>query len=532
MGSVTHSLLRTWPAALLLVGAACGIPEPRVPEDAGLDADAGAAPDASVVDAGPLSMAPGEVVELELTSAAPSVGGARLATPTGNEQFVLIIASTDFASSAVTPGYSLGLSSAPEGARTHPVTGCSLGVEPWRSSPPPTETPPGGTAVAEGTVRSLKVPTPAGYETIDAQAIAVGQRAVVWADTTAAHPASLDAGFVTQFLTDFENTILPRERAIFGVESDQDGDGHVALVFSPLTYQTAVAFFSGCDLVNMQGCVSSNHGEYLYLTPPSAIAPPYNTPNAIKEILTHECSHLIHFNRKVLRNGLASWPDSAYLDEGVGGFAQDAVGPQAGNLYVTKAGLDGIRNFSLADTLFDNAAYDTARDGVLRGGSYLFVRYLYDRAGADVANSDGSITGQGGPSLFRALLDAPESVAAALPTQTGAPLSDIAADFYTALAMSNRDEGGGVAPLNPCFAYLPSTKDPIWNKQRGADLFATFSMQMTGPSMQSATVADGQLRSGGVEYVVLDATAGTPELGLAVLMTSSTKPRVRIGRLR
>ncbi len=355
----------------------------------------------------------------------------------------------------------------------------------------------------------------------------------MWADVTPAHPANLDATFVDQFLSDFEETILPRERAVFGVESDQDGDGHVALVFTPLTYETAVAFFTGCDLANLSGCPGSNHGEYLYLTPPDAIAPPYNTPAAIKEILAHECSHLIHFNRKVLRNKLGSWPDSSYLVEGVGGFAQDAVGPQAGNLYVTQAGLDGIDQFSLADTLVDFTQYDAQRDGVLRGGSYLFVRWLYDRAGADAANADGSVAGKGGPALMRALLDVPASVASALPAVAKASVADIATDFYTALAMSNRDEIGGVAPSNACFAYLPAGTDPIWARQRGCDVHAQFhGMQMNGPAIQPAASADGQLRAGGVEYVELDATAGQAELDVTLTVDASALPRVRVGRIR
>lgn len=234
----------------------------------------------------------------------------------------------------------------------------------------------------------------------------------------------------------------------------------------------------------------------------------------------------------MLKNALPGWADSAYMDEGIGGFAQDAVGPQAGNLYVAKAGLDSINSFSLGDTLTDHTAYDTPRDGALRGGSYWFVRYLYDRAGGDTANPDGTITNQGGPALMHALLGAPQSVAAALPTLTKASTADIATDFFTTLAMSNRDESGGVAPANACFAYLPTAKDPIWNKQRGASAFAKFTMTMTGPALQQAATADGQLRAGGVEYLELDATAGTPTIDLAILVDPAALARVRVGRIR
>src|SRR6185436_3714989 len=115
---------------------------------------------------------------------------------------------------------------------------------------------------------------------------------------------------------DFERVSLPRARQVFGTEPDLDHDGRIQLVFTRLTRENGVAFFSSCDLAEqLEGCQGSNHGEYLYLTPPDAIKPPYNTPSAIKEILAHEVAHLLHFQRKVLRNQLTSWEDGAYLCE-------------------------------------------------------------------------------------------------------------------------------------------------------------------------------------------------------------------------
>lgn len=477
---------------------------------------------------GPLALAPGEVAELPVIA---GIAGGKLATPKGDEQFIVIVASTQLDTSAGALAWSVKTDRAPGGASAALVSSCSLGAEAWRSKVVAAETPPAGAAVAQGTTRTMHVPTEKGFEDVQVKAIAIGKHAVVWADTTAAHPAVLDAAFVSKFLSDFDDTILPRARGVFGIESDLDGDGHIGLVFTPLTHDSAVAFFSGCDLAKWAGCATSNAGEYLWLTPPNAIKPPYNTPNAMKEILAHELAHLIHFNRKVLRNKATDWKDSGYLIEGVGALAQDVIGPQAGNLYVTQAGLDHIGDFSLGDVLTLGTPYDKSRDGVMRGGSYLFMRWLYDRAGGDSAKADGTIEGHGGPALLRALFDAPAPVATALPALTKAAPVELAVDFFTTLAMTNRDAVGGVAPKNPCFSYLATEIDPVTKRQRGADTFAKFhGSQMKGPS--TTAEKSGKVRAGGAAYVSVAATSGAPSLDLTVAVDAKAAPRVRVGRLR
>ncbi len=472
------------------------------------------------------ALRPGEVAEL---SVANGIAGGVLSTEGPSDRYVVILASTALGGEARLSDWTITRGTSPEGAYATLVSGCSIDADDWQSATVPTEPVPTGSPVALGTTRTVHAWTEHGSEEIETKAIAVGERAIVWADVTPAHPATLDEAFVTQFLSDFERTILPRERSIFGVESDVDHDGRVGLVFTPLTRQTAVAFFTSCDLVN--DCDVRNSADYLWLTPPNAIDPPYNTPNAIKEILAHELAHLVHFNRKVLRNRRSEWTDSSYMIEGVGGFAQDAIGPQSGNLYVTMAALNGIADFSLADTMIDGTRYDTDRDGVLRGGSYLFVRWLYDRAGGDVALADGGIEGRGGPALLRSLLDAPESIAHVLPRVVGRPLEDLAMDFYTTLAMSNRDQVGGPAPANPCHAYLPTETDPITGKQRGANLFGKIhGMPMKGVALQDAT--SGTLRSGGVAYVALPSPEGAGPLPITVRVDPAAAPRVRIARIQ
>jgi hypothetical protein len=494
---------------------------PRAPSES----EARAAEAADVAPA--LALEPGAAAELAIGK--DGRAGERLATPTGNERFVIVLASTAFDSPS--PGavpFTLVQGSGARAGASEVLTGCSASADAWRRVELAIEPVPEGEGPAIGRTRELAVMASGSGTTIASEVVATGRHAVVVRDTT--HPSTLDAAFAEQFNSDFENVILPRARQVFGSEPDIDGNGRIELVFSRLTRERGVAFFSACDLLHtLEGCPGSNRGEFLYLSPPDAIAAPYNTPNAIKEILTHELGHLLHFNRKVLRNHLTAWTDNVYASEGIGALAQDVVGYQAGNLYVAKAGLDGIDQFSLADVLGHRRRPD-ANDGVLRGVSYLFIRYLYDRAGGDEAVGL-DIRSRGGPAFLRALLDAPEPVAEALPRIVGHDVGGLALDFYTALALSNRDAIGAAAPQNACFSYLPTSKDPLTGKQRGTSLFARFHGQgMSGPRVVSAAAADGKLLMGGVEYLTLDAAPGRAEAAFTVQVDPRAVPRVRVAR--
>lgn len=518
--------------------AGCGGPEP-IGADASVDArvSTDAAVDVApvdAVDAGPgvaFALAPGEVAEVPV---AAGVAAVRLAAPTGSERYVLIVASTELAMTGESDPYTAvarvdGFAPAPVLA-----TGCSLDEARWRPMVLPTEAAPTGVAPTIGAERTFRIPTERVIDTMTARVVAVSERAVVWADVTPSHPATVDMAFVTELLRVFDATIVPRERAVFGMESDVDGDGRIALVFSPLTAQSGDAFFWPCDLVDKAGCGGSNRVEAVYLTPLDMLRAPYNTPAAVNEIVAHEVSHLVHYGRKVVRNRLTVWEDSVYMNEAFGGLAQDTIGFQLDSLRATKVALDQVNRFSLGEVLIDGTGYSFSRDAALRGGGYLFARWLYDRAGGDEVAADGSLTGRGGPALLRTLMDAPASVAATLRTSVGtASMADVAMDFYTALAASNREQDGGTAAVNGCFRYGAVTMDPVTMRPRGADLYSTFEgMMARGPAMQPIGMADGQLLEGGVEYLTVDATAGATEVGATVRMAATAGLRVRVLRVR
>lgn len=472
-----------------------------------------------------IALEPGEVAELGVD--ADGTAAATLSAPNGDEQFVVIVSSTradvtdDFS-------YSVDLNGAVTGGSGHTLTDCSLPAGLGSRMPLVVDPLPTGAAPERGSKRSISIAKKTGFETVEIEAVSVGEHAVVWADST--NGTELESAFVSELLDTFENMIMPRERTIFGTEPDSDGDGRVNLIFSPVTNDSAVAFFTGCDLDPGTRCKPNNHGEYIYVTPPADLGPPYNTVKALAEVLAHEFSHMLHYNRKVYLNGNGPWTDSAYMAEGVGGFAEDVTGYQAGNFFVMYDGLASLDEFSLANVLLDGAEYDMSRDGLLRGGAYLFVRYLYDRGGGDHLNGV-EVVNDGGPGLLRALIDPVDSIATVLPELAGHSTADIMADFYTALAMSNRDSIGGVAPKNPCFAYLPTQPDAQTGNARGANVFGEFrGTRAPGPHTSAASAADGRLRGGGVEYLTLSAKPGSETTAFTVRVDAEAAPRIRVGR--
>jgi hypothetical protein len=439
-----------------------------------------------------------------------SAGRAPLLTEPG-ERYLAVVTSAALGDGV--HGYRVATHAGTAGAAST-VSTCSLDATDAVARAP--RVPTADRPVDVGAKRTIQFRRDGVATPVDVEAVAVGRYATVWADRSPDHPAALDAAFATDFLEDFEAIILPRARAVFGGESDVDADGRIALFFTPLTRERAVAFFSGCDLHPQ--CPASNAGEVLYLTPPNAIRPPYNTPRAIKEILAHELGHLLHHHHKVLAHRVDADRDSLYLHEGLGALAQDVTGFQAGNLYVTKAGLAQLNDTTLNAVLAEGTGYHRDHDGPLRGLSYLFVRWLYDRAGGDVVADDGAVVDRGGPSRIRFLLGSPRSVAAEV--LDGVERDALVADFFTTLAASEAKAS------NPCFSFRPTVTDPVTSKQRGADPHARFHGQSMGGAATQGLPGDGRLRAGGGELVRLTSEGGPVTVALEVDAAAEATLRV------
>ena len=553
---------RRRPMVLLAAALLCGLLAVACSEDAADESDGGVAGDAAV-DAsagdltpdrklapdGPAVLAVGQFSDFP----ADAKGKVEGSTPvTGSERYLLLLYSGDSRalkthaySTALPAGGGSSESQLPGPVDPGKLPRCSFHQRLHRilqSKPARLHVPPGyaySTVPPKlGDKRTFQISKgDTTFTTITAEAIHVDKTTAFWLDRTTTPLASVKAAELQAVADGLAKTIVPRERIYFGKESDLDGDGLISILFSPLVASSAVAYFSPCDLLDpkvVPSCKASNRMEVLYVTPPSALTPPYNTVNAMLELIAHELQHAIYFNRKYLLNNNVAM-ENPYITEGLSALAQDLSGYQAGNLYVVLATLKGIDLVAVPNLGSPSISsyLKGASDGVMRGADYLLLRYMFDLAGGDSMDASGTPVDKGGIKWLRGYMDSKELGLDNFTTSTKLDLSKLGLQFWTAMALSNRGAGGKPINSDPRYNYLPTLVDPITKRQRGCNLFAAFhGSKMTGPATQSFDAADKGLRAGGAELLLLSPKAGQSRLSFSVSTTPEAKALGRLIRIK
>ncbi len=369
---------------------------------------------------------------------------------------------------------------------------------------------------------------PFGYivQEVEAEVMLVTDGLVIYNDLTTANPLDdVKVETLEEFAQLFEDVVQPREHFFWGSESDVNGDGRVTMLFSHLVNQSgAYAFVTSCDLQDQDVCGFSNEQETIYVAIPDP-EEKINSPTAYAELIAHEFNHSIYFYRKFLLNEITGEAENIYVTEGMSGLAQDLTGYNRGNQFVAMAGMTEIGSVSLPDMhrYTPGAGYDESRDGALRGASYLFLRYLFDQAGGEIMDEAGNFEASCGSQLLHNWINSPLTMPDLAVEATGLPYDELAANWFTALALSNRPAGGALLPVSPVFSYLPVTTDPVTGNQRGFNLWGNIMgfMPLHGPTVQPIEAADGVLREGGVEYFEVTATKPGP---ISITIDSGTAP--------
>lgn len=214
--------------------------------------------------------------------------------------------------------------------------------------------------------------------------------------------ASLDNDDLEDLLQDFDD-VIPTEQAFFGTESDVDNDGRFNILFTRAVNQLGASaggivtgFFYAIDLFSADQYEQSNETEIFYTFIPdptgahgAAISKEFALSNILKSVLPHEYQHMINFNQHYFIHDGA--PELAFVNEGISHLAEDIYSLDS-NGYMTTTGIENPARIAGYLQDIDNLCFTCGASLYQRGGSYLFLRWLYEQAekGNLSAVSDGA----------------------------------------------------------------------------------------------------------------------------------------------
>jgi immune inhibitor A len=184
-----------------------------------------------------------------------------------------------------------------------------------------------------------------------------GEQTLMYVD----NQIEIDLQALEQAARDFETSIYPRTRALFGPEASPglDGDSRLAILHTPLS--SAGGYYSQADSELLEVNRFSNQREMFVIGSNSYLP----GDEEYLMILAHEFQHMIHANQQ---------PDSpAWFNEGLSMLAQDLNGYLDDDLaliYLAKP------DISLTDW-----SHNASETGEHYGAAQLFLRYFYQQYG-------------------------------------------------------------------------------------------------------------------------------------------------------
>lgn len=215
--------------------------------------------------------------------------------------------------------------------------------------------------------------------TVSATAMYVGQNVICYLDqeVTQRNPSDLTREDVRTLCANFDARVS-EEHAIFGTESDVDGNGHVNVLMTPQVNKMGAAlgglitgFFYAADLYDpgmeiIHTLVPDSAGVYGQTVPKT-----FTMENLLPSVLVHELQHAINYNQHVLLRG--GQPEDPIINEGLSHLAEDLMGEGRENYARYETFLSRPSSFGL----FGGGSPSLGA----RGASYLFLRYLLEQSG-------------------------------------------------------------------------------------------------------------------------------------------------------
>lgn len=279
-------------------------------------------------------------------------------------------------------------------------------------------------------------------------------------------------------------TIVPRNMQVIGAPTDVDGNGKVIVFLTPVLNGTQASGFTiMTDLFpNMADHDApeeslnpfSNEGEVFYAFVPDDVG----QNGLLLATMAHELAHLIYFGNRIVepsaRRELASAPVTwftealAYLAEDLSGYGSEPSGPKQLALFALTAfpnlsltGKDVFVSYDLGDEGGGDSSYR-------RGLGYLFLRFLFDRAGGASISRSGALNDNGGIAwLYRVFsYSGLNKEMRAIERASNMPFADLMKDWYATLVLEGVQRFKGEA-----YRYKEPIKDPLSGQEVGIRIY-------------------------------------------------------------
>ena len=207
-----------------------------------------------------------------------------------------------------------------------------------------------------------------------------------------------------QSLMDPFQGVVSSERTIFGGnESDVDNNGRFVIFLTREVNKLGgsaggiiTGFFYAVDLFSTSTYPQSNEMEifYTYIPDPSgqhgtAISKSFSLSNILPSVVPHEFQHMINFNMHFFENNGPA--EKSFLNEALSHLAEDIYSLNTSN-YMEETGIENPARVSGYLDQIDTLCFSCGSSLYQRGGSYLFIRYLYEQA--EKGNLSGVSSGQ------------------------------------------------------------------------------------------------------------------------------------------
>ena len=343
-------------------------------------------------------------------------------------------------------------------------------------------------------------------DTITAEVKAKGKVAAILVDKD----DTVSAADLTKILKTFEDTIYPRDVALFGnpalksggsvKSSDRNGDGLVWLVMTKRTAEKdkAVGFFNAMDFTDV---ANSNKADILYINSNET-----KKLSAIYRIMAHELQHLLNYSSKLYKpkvGGGAGALEALWLDEGQAHFAEGACGYGGENVNLLSE--KAFPDFGDYSIIYAPADDDLAP----RMMAYLFVRYLFEQQGG-VSYSSSGVSDKGGAAFLKKLHNTSKQGTAAVDEALGSSYKTAMDTWVAAMAL----DGRGVTKYG-AHRYMALVDDPVTGNKIGVKIRGTRkdmdgkSVTLEGPNEEELTTdTDESVASGSAKYYLLKGKTG------------------------